>query len=74
MVNVEKNEILNERKKQWEKMAGKKEQLELENMVKRYDYLQEYEEQIDSMMIEQHETMRDQKMIMENKLNVCTYW
>ncbi|KAF6208217.1 hypothetical protein GE061_016669 [Apolygus lucorum] len=72
VVNVEKNEVLSERKKQWEKMSGNKERLELENMVKRYDYLQEYEEQIDSMIIEQHETMRDQKMIMETKLNKLT--
>ncbi|BES87484.1 coiled-coil domain containing 164 [Nesidiocoris tenuis] len=69
VVNIEKREFLDERKKLWEKNIGKKELLELENTVKRYDYLQEYEEQLDTMTIEHTETMRDQKMIMENKLN-----
>ncbi|KAF6208545.1 hypothetical protein GE061_017003 [Apolygus lucorum] len=72
VINTEKDEVLEERVDQWREMSKMKEWLELENISKILNYLQQYEEHIDTMLIEQHELMRSQKMRIETRLNKLT--
>jgi biotin synthase-like enzyme len=76
VIELEHKQLMEVNKKKWEALYKKHEELELEHMEKKFQAVDEYEDEIYRVAVEHHEKFREVKIKLETDIQVwlsCHY-